>query len=41
MTSRRALVLSVTVSGCVIAFGLVAQQSAPEAPAALKALVTA
>ena len=34
MTSRRALLLSVTVSGCVIAFGLVAQQPAPEAPAA-------
>src|SRR5580704_6070693 len=34
MTSKRALLLSVPVSGCIIAFGLVAQQSAPEAPAA-------
>ena len=33
MTSKKAILLSISISGCIVAFGLLAQQTATEAPA--------
>jgi len=33
VTSKKAILLSISISGCIVAFGLLAQQTATEAPA--------